>query len=119
MRAEGLRPSPLGILIHPRYGLWHGYRGAIGFADKVGEATMPFDRHPCDQCQDRPCLSSCPADAVHAARFDVRACRSHLRLPEGASGCMTGGCTARNACPVGADYRYPVGQLQFHMAALA
>jgi hypothetical protein len=27
MRAEGLRPSPLGILMHPEYGLWHAYRG--------------------------------------------------------------------------------------------
>ena len=29
MRAEGLRPSPLGILMHPEYGLWHAYRGAL------------------------------------------------------------------------------------------
>lgn len=26
MEAEGLRPSPLGILSHPVYGLWHAYR---------------------------------------------------------------------------------------------
>src|SRR5690606_15239242 len=31
MRAEGLRPSPLGILVHPEYGLWHAYRGALLF----------------------------------------------------------------------------------------
>ena len=31
MRAEGLKPSPLGILMHPRYGLWHAYRGALLF----------------------------------------------------------------------------------------
>ena len=31
MRAEGLRPSPLGILMHPEYGLWHAYRGALLF----------------------------------------------------------------------------------------
>ena len=31
MRAEGLRPSPLGLLIHPRYGLWHAWRGALLF----------------------------------------------------------------------------------------
>ena len=32
---------------------------------------------------------------------------------------MQSGCIARNACPVGAEYRYPVEQLRFHMDALA
>lgn len=118
MRAEGLKASPLGVLIHPQYGLWHGYRGAIGFAELVGTASVPFDRHPCDDCAEKPCLATCPADAIHPALFDVRACRSHIHAPEGQAGCMAGGCIARNACPVGAEHRYPAGQLQFHMAAL-
>ena len=25
-RAEPVHPSPIGVLIHPRYGLWHSYR---------------------------------------------------------------------------------------------
>ncbi|MEO1066711.1 MAG: ferredoxin, partial [Pseudomonadota bacterium] len=29
MRAEGLKRSPLGILIHPKYGVWHAYRAAF------------------------------------------------------------------------------------------
>lgn len=28
-RAEPMHPSPLGILIHPEYGLWHAYRFAV------------------------------------------------------------------------------------------
>src|SRR3972149_11239302 len=32
VRAEACYPSPLGLLIHPDYGLWHGYRGALLFA---------------------------------------------------------------------------------------
>ena len=35
MRAEGLKPSPLGILMHPKYGLWHAYRGALLFVDEI------------------------------------------------------------------------------------
>jgi hypothetical protein len=36
MRAEPVRPSPLGILIHPRHGLWHAYRAALAFpADDI------------------------------------------------------------------------------------
>ncbi|SCB07986.1 4Fe-4S dicluster domain-containing protein [Rhizobium hainanense] len=119
MQAEGLKASPLGILIHPDYGLWHGYRGALGFADALeGMEDPAFSSHPCDRCMEKPCLAACPAAAVTAAGFDVRGCRSHLRTPEGLAGCMAGGCLARDACPIGADYRYLPEQLAFHMAAL-
>ncbi len=35
MRAEGLRPSPLGILMHPQYGLWHACRAALVFETEI------------------------------------------------------------------------------------
>ncbi|MCD2181949.1 ferredoxin [Rhizobium sp. GN54] len=119
MRAEGLRASPLGILIHPVYGLWHGYRAALGFAHALhAEAEAGPGPHPCDTCRDRPCLSPCPAGAVTAAGFDVPACRGHVRTNAGRDGCMTAGCLARAACPIGEGYRYCDDQLRFHMAAL-
>ena len=34
-RAEPVHSSPIGLLIHPYYGLWHAYRGAIGFAEEL------------------------------------------------------------------------------------
>lgn len=119
MRAEGLKASPLGILIHPVYGLWHGYRGALGFPDAVEGELSPTMLHPCDACPDKPCLTSCPANAVRVDVFDVPACRDHLRSPRGQAGCMISGCLARAACPVGAAYRYNDLQLRFHMAALS
>jgi len=118
MRSEGLKPSPLGILVHPDYGLWHGYRGAIGFADSVIHPTVEIRPHPCDHCPDKPCLTTCPVGAIRPERFDVAACRTYLG-GEGEGTCMQAGCQARNACPVGAEYRYPSGQLGFHMAALS
>lgn len=118
MRAEGLRPSPLGILIHPDYGLWHGYRGALGFLEAIDHPAVAARPHPCETCLDKPCLASCPAGAVTIDRFDVPACRTYL-AGEGESTCMQAGCLARNACPVGAEHRYPAGQLRFHMAALS
>jgi ferredoxin len=118
MAAEGLKPSPLGVLIHPQFGLWHGYRGAIGFSEIVGAATASFERHPCDHCPDRPCLDACPAGAIRLDGFALGNCRVHLATPEGQSGCMVSGCLARNACPVGAEHRYCEAQLKFHMAAL-
>ncbi|SOC42895.1 ferredoxin [Rhizobium subbaraonis] len=120
MRAEGLRASPLGILIHPVYGLWHGYRGALALKHAVDAEAWaePPGSHPCDNCRERPCLARCPAGAVGAAGFDVPACRDHLRTNTGRKGCMTAGCIAREVCPVGAGYRYCADQLRFHMAAL-
>ncbi|NTG46796.1 4Fe-4S dicluster domain-containing protein [Agrobacterium rhizogenes] len=119
MKAEGLSASPLGILIHPEYGLWHGYRGALGFAESIEEhGARTVSKHPCDHCAEKPCLTACPADAVTSVGFDVAGCRSHLRTDMGQVGCMIGGCLARNACPVGASYRYSPAQLAFHMAAL-
>ncbi len=119
MQAEGLKASPLGILIHPVYGLWHGYRGALGFTQAIANDALPtFSQHPCDLCVEKPCVTACPVGAVTAADFDVQGCRSHLRTQEGQAGCMVGGCLARNVCPVGASYRYPAEQLAFHMAAL-
>ena len=119
MRAEGLKPSPLGILIHPDFGLWHSYRGALLFRDWVGANVATVnDSHPCGTCVEKPCLSACPVDAVTSQGFDVIGCRKHLATPAGQGGCMTSGCLARNACPVGTVYRYPGAQVRFHMQAL-
>jgi ferredoxin len=119
MRAEGLKASPLGILIHPVHGLWHGYRGAIGLAERIGEATVAFDHHPCDHCPDKPCMAACPAGAITESGFGYAECRGHLASPDGQTGCMMGGCLSRAACPVGAEHRYPLQQLRFHMQALS
>lgn len=118
MRAEGLKPSPLGILMHPQYGLWHAYRGALLFEDEI---ALPEPReviHLCDACVEKPCLKSCPVDAYSANGFAYEPCRAHVR---GANGepCRSGGCLDRNACPYGTAYRYPPGVQAFHMASFA
>jgi epoxyqueuosine reductase QueG len=115
MRAEGLRPSPLGILMHPEYGLWHAYRGALLFDRAIGIEGHETGEHPCDFCVSKPCLSACPVEAFTAEGFAFDRCISHLRRPEGVA-CRESGCRARNACPVGAGYRYPAEVQAFHMA---
>tara|TARA_E500000305_G_scaffold107955_2_gene109176 strand:+ start:109 stop:786 length:678 start_codon:yes stop_codon:yes gene_type:complete len=120
MRAEPVFPSPIGILIHPVYGLWHGYRGALLF-EAVLELLEPAAAgagNPCDSCADRPCLTTCPVSAFSGSSYDVPACRSHLGSGNGQT-CLEGSCLARRACPVGREYIYDAPQLAFHMAAFS
>jgi len=117
-RSEGLKPSPLGILIHPEFGLWHGYRAALGFDVPIRMPAPVSLPHACDACVDRPCIAACPAGALTSGRFDIGPCRDHLAGETEPGGCMALGCASRNACPVGKDYRYDEAQLRFHMATL-
>lgn len=112
MRAEGLRPSPIGPLVHPEFGLWHSYRGALLFAGVIDLGSPPASDHPCDRCDARPCLAACPVQAFGEKGFDLSACLGHLQSAEGVD-CMTGGCLARRACPVGAGHAYGPEQQAF------
>lgn len=123
-RAMGLKPSPLGLLIHPQFGLWHALRAAIVFPDlDFGGAFTPKVIHACDHCAEKPCLSACPVNAFTETGFAVAACRSWLdgaqssQIDSRKPDCMADGCAARNACPVGQQWRYDEAQLRFHMTA--
>jgi len=115
-RAEPVAPSPLGILIHPDYGLWHAYRGALLFTQRLDLPPSDTRPSPCDTCRDRPCLTTCPVGAFRPDGYDVTACASFLDSPAGAD-CLDLGCRARRACPAGAAYRYRPAQARWHMAA--
>lgn len=124
MRAEGLRPSPLGLLMHPRHGLWHAFRGALlldlplspGVLQGL-DPTAEGAAHPCDLCAAKPCLEACPVAAHGARGFAHDACLSHIASPVG-SACARA-CLARNACPHGAEWRYPPEVQAFHQRAFA
>lgn len=115
-QAEGLSPSPLGMLIHPDHGLWHAYRGALAFAAAPPDwqAAVPAPS-PCPSCT-KPCLTACPVGAFTPQGYDVQACRRHLATQAGRP-CMTGGCLARRACPVAPHLAYDRPQTEFHMRA--
>ncbi len=118
-RCEPVHPSPIGPLIHPRFGLWHAYRGALAFTEAFPLPPVEPARSPCETCDDRPCLSACPVDAFQATdgvAYDVPACVAHLQSPAG-DDCLGRGCLARRACPVGTDYLYAPDQARLHMEA--
>lgn len=117
LRAENVYRSPLGILIHPEYGLWHAYRAALLFGERIALPLRSNAPSPCEGCAAKPCLSACPVGAFDGAAYDVAACAAHIRKPSAT--CTTGGCLARGACPVGRAWRYPDAQVTFHMTAFA
>jgi ferredoxin len=115
-RAEPVHPSPIGLLIHPRYGLWHSYRGALGLSEPLAVPEPAPAPSPCESCTGRWCLKACPVGAFSAAGYDVAACVGHLKSAAGVN-CMDAGCRARRACPVGADHVYEPEQANFIMRA--
>lgn len=115
-RAEGLKPSPVGPLMHPEYGPWHAYRAALLFPGHLSLPPPPTPAHPCESCRDQPCLSACPVDAVGPGRYAVAACVREVTGPDRAV-CRSGGCAARRVCPVGRRHAYGDEQQGFHMAA--
>jgi hypothetical protein len=124
-RCEPLFPSPLMLRMHPQHGLWHAYRLALMFPtleaqDRVALAPSRSDalqqENPCLICAEQPCLQACPVQAYDGHGFAADRCRDHV-LQDAKQTCMTGGCLARNACPVAPQLRYAPMQARFHMQA--
>jgi epoxyqueuosine reductase QueG len=115
-RGGGGHVSPLGLNIHPTFGLWHAYRAALLFADDPELPPSPASDRPCDACRDKPCLTACPVSAFSAQGYAVSDCVEHLHSRAGEA-CRHQGCLARHACPVGQTHAYLAQQAQFHMRA--
>jgi hypothetical protein len=115
-RAESVHSSPIGLLIHSYYGLWHAYRGALGFRKALAVPKPAVVSSPCESCSGRWCLQACPVGAFTPGAYDVAACAGHLKGAAGAD-CMGKGCRARRACPVGADHAYGAEEASFLMRA--
>ena len=113
-RAEALSQSPLGLMIHADFGLWHSYRFALLGAQQVSP-PVPAPS-PCLTCAGQPCLHSCPVNAFDHSGYAVDACASFLKHSPQAE-CHSHGCMARYNCPVAREHRYEDEQSQFHLRA--
>jgi len=106
------QPSPLGLGIHPEYGLWFAYRAV--FLTQAELPITPVTAVPpsaCTTCQHKPCITACPAHAVQTTGFDVFAC-AHFRVQPQAV--CADRCLARLACPVAPEHHYTEAQLVYH-----
>jgi hypothetical protein len=120
--AQALPQSPINLLIHPDYGTWHGYRGALALNFGVEPDVEPEKfENVCLTCVDKPCLTACPVDAFADRTvgngFNYTSCQSFLKTDNGQSSCMEEGCLARNGCPFGLSYTYKSPHMTFHMRA--
>ncbi len=115
-RARDLSASPIGVLMHPRYGLWHSFRFALLGRDFESLETESAAESPCLGCSGKPCLHSCPVDAFDGNGYRVEACAGFLRANPDCE-CLAGGCRARHACPVAIEYQYLPQQSCFHLRA--
>ena len=115
--SDALSQSPLGLMIHPQYGLWHSYR----FGLLISQSHLPVQQNTsveslCRKCEAQPCLHGCPIDAFSTTGYDVGKCAAYLKQTRDAL-CHQQGCLARLACPIGKEYRYDSAQHTFHLRA--
>lgn len=117
------RPSPLGMGIHSKYGLWSAYR-ALWWLDSVDLALVNSHHSEavagasftatdvCAECQTQECIAACPASAlIYQQAPDLSRC-ADFRLAEGSACAST--CLSRMACPHGAEHRYSSEQMSYH-----
>lgn len=105
-------PSPVGMLVHDRAGLFVSYRGALLFDCRI-DLPDPTNK-PCETCVDRPCETACPVNALGVNGYDVDKCRQFLETEDGQD-CMQNGCKARRACPISQSYGRLTEQSAHHM----
>lgn len=115
-RAEAVHPSPLGLLIHREFGLWHALRAALVFPDRREVPPRATAPSPCATCAGKPCLTACPVGAFDGESYAADACATHVGSEAGRD-CRERGCLARRACPVGRAWAWGDDQQAFHMTA--
>jgi hypothetical protein len=103
-------------MIHPEHGLWHSWRGALAFAERIDLPPSAASASPCASCAAKPCLAACPVGAFTADGYDDLVCAGHLAAQAGAD-CRDDGCRARRACPVAPHLTYETAQNRFHATA--
>jgi hypothetical protein len=111
-RGGAVWDSPVGLLVHETTGLFVSFRGALALTPRL--ALPAPGTPPCPTCA-APCRDACPVGALRPSGYDVPRCHAYLDTDAGRD-CVTRGCAARRACPVGAASRLP-RQSEFHMTA--
>jgi len=105
--------SPFRVGINAEWGSWFAYRVAVLTDTDFKVTESLFSSSPCEYCEAKPCINSCPADALSCSDFSLKPCMNY-RLTE-ASLCKSS-CLSRLACPVAAGECYSMEQIRYHYA---
>lgn len=103
--------SPFKVGINETWGSWFAYR-AVVLADSNLAFSEPLrGESPCQACDDKPCITVCPAQAMIEQTLDLQRCIDYRRQDQ--SLCADR-CIARLACPVAPEHRYSIEQVKYH-----
>ena len=103
MRTGWSFQTPMGISIHLKFGPWFAYRTLFLVKGKLPLSEKPNESHPCESCQDKPCISACPSGGVREiGHFGLDEC-AHYRIEDDSACAFL--CKSRLSCPVGTEYQ--------------
>jgi hypothetical protein len=104
-------PSPFWVGVNNEWGSWYAYRVVVLANSNFTTTSRVESESPCDSCDDKPCISICPANALTESNFDVKQCSAY-RLQENSN--CSHQCLSRLRCPVGKEHRYSREQIEYH-----
>lgn len=95
--------SPVGLSVHPEYGLWFAWRAVVVLPHRAwGDAPRSPHRSPCDGCR-APCVAA-RAAALQLGPETEATVRAHPHA----------WIAIREACPYGTQHRYGAQQVMYH-----
>lgn len=101
--------SHMGMLIDETYGLWVGVRAVLLTTESLPLSSRVASS-PCASCIKKPCISTCPGNAVRNTGWDVQRCAQfHMEQTD----CQLQ-CSSRLSCPIGEEHRHSILQHQYH-----
>jgi hypothetical protein len=106
--------SPLRIGVNDLWGSWFAYRAVILTDTQLSTTQKLESTSPCLNCKNKPCITSCPADAITTGSLDLDRCISYRKRHD--SSCKDT-CHARTSCPVAKEQAYTTEQVNYHYEA--
>ena len=102
-------PSPFMLGINAKWGTWFAYRVLLLSDTDLPPTPVLLNKHPCFNCQNKPCLTHCSGDALQNEVFSLTRCINYRKTIK--SECKTS-CSARLNCPIGHEHRYCAEQIE-------
>lgn len=101
--------SHLGLLIHPKYGLWISLRAAVFTTEYLPPTTPSATASPCLDCE-KYCAQHCPGNAFDRNGWNISRCAS---FHQESTNCFTS-CLSRLSCPIGMEFQHNALAHHYH-----